>query len=241
MNTDTDTTPDSDENQKQSRIISKVLSPAVQLWLRSLIEQVSNLEVKISGSDRSLLTGKIRRISILASGVVYQGLHLSQIHLVGENICINLGQVLRGKPLRLLEPVSVSGELLLKEADLNSSVRSPMLANALTELLTTLLPPTYTKGQQLSCNKITLNSNQLIINADLVADDNNLKSIVIHTILNLASCHQLLLQSQVDNDIGLPSVNLDDFTLDLGSEVNIQELSLSPGQLICRGRIKVLP
>lgn len=241
MNRDTDTTSDSDGNQKHSRIISKVLSPAVRLWLRSLIEQVSNLEVKISASDRSLLTGQIERISISASGAIYQGLHLSQIHLVGENIGINLSQVLRGKPLRLLKPVPVSAELLLKEADLNASLRSPMLANALTDLLTTLLSPTYTKARQVSCNKITLNRDQLIINADLIADNNSKLAVVIYLILSLASSHELLLQSQLQEHLGLPLVDLDASTLDLGSEVNIQELSLSLGQLICRGKINVLP
>lgn len=241
MNTDqADTTPEI--LPKQSRIISKVLSPAVRLWLRSQVEQVSNLEVKISGSDRSLLAGQIERISISATRAVYQGLHLSQLTLVGHNIWINLAQVLRGKPLRLLEPVSVSGELLLQESDLNISLRSPLLADALTELITTLLPTTYTKDRQLSCHKIAINNDQLIINVTLAADTINPKTVVLSTGLQLASSHELqLVQPQIETQVGFCSLNLDNFKFDLGNEVDIQELTLVSGQLICRGRINVLP
>lgn len=241
LNTDqADTTPEI--LPKQSRIISKVLSPAVRLWLRSQVEQVSNLEVEISGSDRSLLAGQIERISISATRAVYQGLHLSQLTLVGQNIWINLSQVLRGKPLRLLKPVSVTGELLLDESDLNTSLRSPLLTNALTELLTTLLPTTYTGSQQLSCHKITINNEQLIINATLATDTINPKLVVISTGLQLSSCHELqLVQPQIQTEVGFSSLNLDNFKFDLGKEVDIQELTLVSGQLIFRGRINVLP
>lgn len=240
LNTDkADTTP---EIVPQSRIISKMLSPAVRLWLRSQVEQVSNLEVKISGSDRSLLAGQIECISISATRAVYQGLHLSQLTLVGQNICVNLGQVLRGKPLRLLEPVFVTGELLLDEADLNTSLRSPLLTDALTELLTTLLPTTYTEDRQVSCHKITINNDQLIINATLATDPINLKSVVISTGLQLVSYHELqLVQPQIQTEVEFSSLNLDNFKFDLGKEVDIQELNLVSGQLICRGRINVLP
>jgi len=71
------------------------------------------------GSDRQILHGTIPRVSILARHAVYQGLHLTQIQLVGEGIRTNLGQVL-GQPLRLLEPVPVA-ELLLHESALNAS------------------------------------------------------------------------------------------------------------------------
>ena len=140
----------------KQRIISKILSPAVWLWLRSQVEQVSNLEVKISGSDRQILTGYIPRVFMCARHVVYQGLHLSQVQLVGENILTNLGQVLRGKPLQLLEPVPVSGELLLKESDLNASLQSPLLANALNDLLKHYSQPTCQETGNLAATRLLL-------------------------------------------------------------------------------------
>jgi hypothetical protein len=60
-------------------------------------------------------------VSISARHAVYQGLHLTQIQLITEGIRVNLAAILRGQPLRLLEPVPVFVELLLQELDLNTS------------------------------------------------------------------------------------------------------------------------
>jgi hypothetical protein len=228
-------------SSKQSQIISKVLSPAVRLWLLRIVQQVSNLEVKISGSDRQILSGYIPRVSIWAHHAVYQGLHLSQIQLVGEGIRINLGQVLRGQPLQLLEPVPVFGELLLQESDLNASLQSPLLANALTELLGTLLPASCPVDGQGSWHKIAIGSGQLILRGT-VATELEPTPLVIRTGLKLASSHELELEHlQIHNQEGSPLGNLDSFKLDLGPEVAIAELTLSPGQLFCHGRINVIP
>lgn len=228
-------------NSKHSQIISKVLSPAVRLWLRSQVQQVSNLEVKILGSDPQILQGTIPEVSISARHAVYQGLHLSQIQLVGLGIRINLGQVLRGQPLRLLESVPVFCELLLQESDLNASLQAPMLATALTELLGTLLPASCSVNGQINWQKIAIDSGQLTLVATL-ADELDPTPMVIRTGLQLASCHELQLeQPQIQTQVGLTWGNLDSFKLDLGSEVAIEELNLSAGQLVCRGRINVIP
>ena len=64
--------------------------------------------------------------------------------------------------------------------------------------------------------------------------------IMICTGVELASCHELRFidpQIEVDLDLNFPS--LDTFQLDLGPEVDLQELTLSPSQLFCRGGILV--
>jgi len=123
----------------QRHLVSRILSPALQLWLRSQVEQVAHLQAQIEGGDRQILTGRIPRVWIAAQQVVYQGLHLSHLELMGENIRFNLGQVLRGNALRLLAPVPVQGELRLREADLNASLAAPLLANAVRDFLVQLL------------------------------------------------------------------------------------------------------
>ncbi|PSB25836.1 DUF2993 domain-containing protein, partial [filamentous cyanobacterium Phorm 46] len=55
-----------------SRIASAVLSPAVQLWLRSQVQQVDELKVKIEGSDRQILSGTIPKVTAAARGAVYK-------------------------------------------------------------------------------------------------------------------------------------------------------------------------
>lgn len=208
--------------------------------------------MKISARDRQILSGHIERVSVCATQAVYQGLHLSQIQLVGENIRINLGQVLRGQPLRLLEPVPVFGELLLQESDLNASLRAPMLATALTEFLVTLLKSESDSDlsalvmtdQQLSWQnpQIKIKSEQLTLSATLVPNTGSSTSLIIRTGLQLASSHELQLNhSQIETQHGFLLKNRDNFKLDLGSEVALDELKLAPGQLICRGRINVIP
>lgn len=248
MSTDNsaDTTPDLSSNSKtakQSRIISKVLSPAVRLWLRSQVQQVSHLEVKISGSDRQILTGNIPRVLLLASNAVYQGLHLSQIHLVGEGIRTNFGQVLRGQPLKLLEPVPVFGELLLQESDLNASLQAPLLADALTELLQILFTSDYlVEDQQLLWQKINIEPEQVTISGTLAVNTSHPTPIVIRCGFQLASSHELqLIQPQIQTQADKPGVTVDNLKLDLGTDVALEELTLSSGQLVCRGRINVIP
>lgn len=239
MNTDNQAGTKAETTEPRSpRLISRVLSPAVRLWLQSQVDFVSHLEVKISGSNRQILTGQIPRLSVSATHAVYQGLHLGQIQLIGKNIRTNLGQVLRGQPLRLLEPVPVFGELVLQESDLTASLQSPLLTNALTDLLRTLLPA-YS-GYKHSWHKITISKDQLIISATLATDGSNPTPLIIRTNLELASCHELQLQPQIQTQVGVPLI-LDSFKLDLGAEVAIEELTLSSGQILCRGRIKVIP
>ncbi len=211
----------------------------MRLWLRSQVDSVSNLEVKIAGSDRQTLTGYLPRVSVSAIHAVYQGLHLSQVQLVGENIRTNLVQVLRGQPLRLLEPVPVFGKLLLQESDLNASLQSPLLANALTDLFKILLPAYLVHRH--SWHQITINNSQLIISATLAVDTSNPMPVTIRTDLQLANCHELVLQPQIQTQAGALLVDLDNFKLNLGAEVAIEELTLSSGQLLCRGRINVIP
>jgi len=233
--------PSSETVNSKQRLISKVLSPAVKLWLRSQVQQVSDLEVKIWGSDRQILSGHIERVSISARHAVYQGLHLTQIQLITEGIRVNLAAILRGQPLRLLEPVPVFVELLLQELDLNTSLQSPLLINALTELLLKLFPATCPVGSKLTWHKIGIDNGQLILNATLTGLHNNPTPVIIRTGLSLASSHELQLEYPQLQTLDLPAEKKDSFQMDLGSEVAIGELTLIPGQLVCSGRINVIP
>jgi hypothetical protein len=219
---------------KTSRIISTVLSPAIRLWLRSQVERVDALEFKITGGDRQILTGNIPNISVAASQAVYQGLHLSQIQLEATRIRVNLGQVIKGKSLRLLEPVPVTGQLTLSEADLQASLESQLLATALSEFLGNLL---RLPNLDFNWQKITIDTGLLTLSGTLQATP-----IVIIAGLQLASPHELLLNPfQIQRSSPLESKNLDGFQVDLGSEVNLQEITLAPGKLLCRGCLQVLP
>ncbi|NJL84130.1 MAG: DUF2993 domain-containing protein [Chloroflexaceae bacterium] len=88
---------------------------------------VETLEVAIGGRNRQILGGYIPEVTLTSRGAVYQGLHFASVSLQGENIRINLAEVLRGEPLRLLEGVRVAVEAALGERDLVASLESPLV------------------------------------------------------------------------------------------------------------------
>lgn len=238
---------------KSSRILSSVLTPALRLWLRSQVQQIDKLELQIAGGDRQLLGGYVPQVEVVAENAVYQGLHLTQIRLSGTNIRVNLRQILRGKPLQLLEVVPVVGAAMITEADLNASLRSPLLAQAVSEFLVTLLRSGEADlldapADDLSFDRlqIQLGASQLTLSANLVSVSGTPTEIAIRTGLKVADGHQLQLDQpqwlpHAQAKRGLPLRELDGWTIDLGDDVQIEELAIDPEKITCQGRINVIP
>ena len=226
-----------------SRIASAVLSPAVQLWLRSQVQQVDELKVKIEGSDRQIFSGAIPKVTAAASGAVYKGLHLTEVALEGCGIRINLGQALKGQPLRLVESVPVAGVLRLSQADLNASLKAPLLADALSEFLRTMLPLTdREKSLKLQNSLIAIEAGVLTLSATILRAGGRQIPLVLRTGLRMASGRELMFEApEIEMDGELKSSDFNGFKIDFGPEVEIEELILSPGEIVCRGGIRVLP
>ncbi|PSO88380.1 MAG: DUF2993 domain-containing protein [Cyanobacteria bacterium QH_9_48_43] len=232
-----------------SAMIAKVLSPALQLWLHTQLEQVEDLQVKISGSNGQILKGNIPSVSLSSSHAVYQGLHLGQVQLAGERIHINLTQVIQGQPLRLLEPVQVAGWFSFSEAHLKASLPSPLLAHALTDLLSSLIEASGTsdyanalQNSHLSWQEVVIHSDQLILKGTITNPAQNPIPIMIRTGLQLASPHKIhLYPLNIEASPKLPEISLDHFLLDLGSQVQLEELSLTSAQLLLRGGLTIMP
>ncbi|AFZ27159.1 Protein of unknown function (DUF2993) [Cylindrospermum stagnale PCC 7417] len=226
---------------KKIRVITQVLTTALKLWLRAQVSQVSQIEVEIRASDRQILSGRIPWVSIFASHAVYQGLHVTQIQLEAENIRLNVGSVLKGQPLRLLETVPVSGEMIVAEKDLNDSLSSELLSTALNDVLVKLLPEHCPKSKPITWQKIILDHKRIILHG-IPASDSELTFLEIFLGLELLNSQVLqLAQIQIQRQKEALLEDNYGYSLDLGSDVNIQELTLIPGQLVCRGRINVNP
>jgi LmeA-like phospholipid-binding len=217
------------------RIITNILTAAIKLWLRSQVSQVSQLDVEIQASDRQLLSGSIPWVSIFASHAIYQGLHITQIKLTAENIQVNIGQVLKGQPLQLLQIVPVIGELLIDEKDLNSSLSSELLSTALNDVLDKLLPEYVPKSKPIFWQEMILDNHQIKLNAILTPTT---EPTPLEICLNL---ELLLSKIQVKQNAVALLNGSDTYNLDLGSDADIQELTLIPGKLVCRGRVNVNP
>jgi LmeA-like phospholipid-binding len=239
-------------------LTGKVLSAAVQLWLRSQVEAVETLHCQITGDDRQVLSGYIPQVFISAQNAVYQGLYLTQVELTGWNIQVNLRQVLRGKPLRLAEVVPVEGEVVMTQADLNTSLTAPLLADAVTEFLSRLvrsLPSAHDlAAEDLGADDVTpqlyrpqvrLTDQHLTLIAELSFNSDS-PTIAIRTGLKLVDGQTLQLDrpcwlSHPQAKRGLPLTDLQGFQIDLGTDVHLQSLSLEDGQLRGQGRINITP
>ncbi|PSB54054.1 DUF2993 domain-containing protein [filamentous cyanobacterium Phorm 6] len=226
-----------------SRIASAVLSPAVQLWLRSQVQQVDELKVKIEGSDRQILSGTIPKVTAAARGAVYKGLHLTEISIEGCGIRINLGQVIKGQPLRLLESFPIFGVLRLSQADLNASLKAPLLADALSEFLSPLEPiADREQPLKLQNSQIAIDAGLLTLSAVIFRADGTQIPFVLRTGLRMASSHELMFENpEIEVSKQLDRNVFNGLKLDFGPEVEIDELILHPGEIVCRGGIRVLP
>ncbi|MEM9817677.1 MAG: DUF2993 domain-containing protein [Cyanobacteria bacterium P01_D01_bin.6] len=251
------------ESQK-GRIIGRVLPGAVRLWLQTQVEQVDLLTVDLLGRDRQLISGYISGVTLSAEKVVYKGLALSQVQLAAEDIRINLGQVIRGKPLRLMKRFPVKGQVLLSNADVMASMASPLLVKGLTDFWRSLVQlPDFARAVeerygvrslqpdvQLHRPLIKLGAGYLVLsfypqNRGQVDE----QPIILGTELVVVSDHFLALTSPcwsddvaiADISQGKPIKALSDFRLDLGSDTQITQLDLQPTQLVCTGQIMVNP
>ncbi|RFP63014.1 MAG: DUF2993 domain-containing protein [Limnothrix sp. CACIAM 69d] len=219
-----------------SRLITSLVAPAVKLWLRSQVEAATEITVRLDGRDREILAGRLPQAQINAESVVYQGLHLSHLNLQATNIAVNLGQVLRGKPLRLLQPIPVSAELKLFAPDLAASLAAPLLAPALADFLAPLLalwgrPVTFEQPQA------TLAGGQLILSGAIEQ-----QPVQLCLGLELVDPQTLqLCNPQWLNQAGEPIAQGSSVLLPLGEDVAINSLSIKPEGLQCTGTLLVRP
>jgi len=223
------------------RIITKVLTSAIKLWLRSQLNQVSHLEVQIEASDRQLLSGYIPGVSIYASNAVYQGLRVTQIELEAEKIQLNVAAILKGQPLQLSAIVPVVGKLIITAQDLNNSLSSPLLLTAINDGLIPLLAEYSLNYPFITWEKITLDNQVLILHGIPISETEG-AFFNIHLGLELLNGQELqLTQVQVKTNQEVLLERNSPYMINLGTDVDIEKISLLPEQLTCYGRININP
>lgn len=230
-------------------LISRVLAPAVQRWLKSQVDRVDQLEVKINARDRQLLAGTIPRLTLTAAGAVYQSLHLSQVNLSGSNIRVNLKQVIQGKPLQLLEAIPVAGTISLTAADLNASLGAPLLADAVKLFLLDLLRSgtidTSTDDPDLNLQnlQVRLSPDQLTLRADLISQTGQSTEIALRSRVQLTQPNRLELDQpewlpHFNAKRGLALAELQGYGFDLG-DAQLDDLAITEGHLTAIGKLWV--
>jgi len=239
-----------------SRLISRLLPTAVRLWLTSQVEHVEDLVFNLEGRDRQILSGHIPRVEVVARRAIYQGIHVSQIAVQAEEIRVNLGQVLRGKQLKLLAAFEVNGDLKLTETDLNTSLNASMLEEGLYNFLTQLAAAepkaAVLKDMLEACPDKTVRPYydcDATIEAGVVTlkmiprEGQTLPPMTISTGLTIIEGRYLQLQNPqwlTDGEFS-PLPALQDFQLDLGPEVDLKYCTLTPGQMALAGMVRVWP
>ena len=254
------------EKEKQrGQIIGRVLPGAVRLWLQTQVDRADALAIDLAGRDRQLISGYIPGVIISAQDVVYRGLQLSQVRLEAEDIRVNLGQVVRGKPLRLMKRFPVKGQVILSGADVAASMSSPLLAEGIADFWRSLIKlPDFAKAVEgrygarslqldtrLHRPQITLGNGCLALSfyphSQGITDE---VPIVFGTALSIVSGNYLQLASPcwlentamlADIKQGEPIKALSDFRWNLGEDTQLSRLDLQPARLACEGQLTVRP
>lgn len=228
-------------------IVSQVLAPALKLWLRTQVEEIKGLQISISGSNRQILEGYIPRVSLTCDHAIYQGLQLNKTELEGENIRINIGQVIKGKSLELLEPVLVKGEASLREQDLQASLSANLLSTALKDLLLAFISTNQKQSKRNLWNDKQINWDEIKIDAGKLTLTGSIRGvkarempISLRSGLNLVSPHELSLSPIFIEAPELGGISIHNYKIDLGQQVYLEKLNIAPGKIFCRGSLTVV-
>ncbi len=250
-----DTLPDpltEDQNPKRSSgLISKVLAPAVRLWLKSQTEHLEDLKLSIQAGDRQILAGKIPRIEASVVAAVYQGIHIRDLQLTAQEIQVNLSQVMRGKALKLLAEFPIDLKFSLSEDDLNRSLCTPMIQEAVTQFLMGILGSGEANSQKrltITNLKAKLQDGIIILCGSLPSSsgDANATEIAIRTGLQLTQPNKISLQNptwlpHAKAKRGMAITELNGYEFDLGPGTSMTEVTIELGKISCLGRLTVLP
>jgi hypothetical protein len=249
----TDISPDDQTPKRSPGLIGKVLAPAVRLWLKSQTEHLEDLKLSIQAGDRQILSGQIPRIEASVVAAVYQGIHIRDLQLTAQEIQVNLGQVMRGKALKLLAAFPIDLKFSLSEEDLNRSLCTPMIQQAVTQFLMGILGSADGSSQ----NRLAITNLKAKLQDDIIVLCGNLPSsagdaqvntteIAIRTGLQLTQPNKIALQNPVwlphaKAKRGMAITELNGYEFDLGPGTSMTEVTIELGKISCVGRLTVLP
>ncbi|MFM7470577.1 MAG: DUF2993 domain-containing protein [Nodosilinea sp.] len=242
--------PEQTSSARGSRLIARFLPPAIRLWLHSQIDNLEGLDFGIMGQDRQILSGYLPQIALSAREATYQGLRVRHVQIVARDIYLNLGQVLRGKALRLLQPFPVKGEVYLTIEDLQTSLQAPLILQGLGDVVSRLQPLKPSPQEDpvtLPClsavTHLALGHNWLALTwgkAELSAHQLRLETAMVLRDQRWLYLHQPLVSRYVDNAWCDP-IPMETVAFDLGSETQIDQFVITPDHIQIRGTVRVIP
>ena len=238
-----------------SRVISRMLPVAVKLWLQTQLDEIGELTFEIQATDRQVLSGHIPGIALWARQAVYRGILRTDVNGTARDIKINIGQVLRGKPLRLKQSFPIEGQVAWNADDLKASSTASILADGLIDVWQALLANDSVAAEMAvhygnavgrdlplaQCRgAIQLVGSELLLS--LVRDGHS--DICLRGWLAIEQGHSLRLSTprwQLPSGSYVDSAALRDFAWDLGDQTDLRSLTVQDEQLTCQCRIMVQP
>ncbi|MBE9066416.1 DUF2993 domain-containing protein [Leptolyngbya cf. ectocarpi LEGE 11479] len=245
-----------------SRLISRVLPVAIKLWLQTQLDEIGDLAFEIQATDRQVLSGRIPGVSLSAQQAVYQGVRITDVTAQATGIAINIGQVLRGKSLRLKQAFPVEGQVAFDGDSLGTSSTDSVLAEGLLEFWQTLLakepvaaevashygvaaPPDLQLDQYQSKLEILgtdlalhLVRRQAGVGAEITTDIKLRGGVEVDQghILRLTSARWCLPTGEQ-----VSSESLHGFSWNLGEQTDLRSLTIQNDRLTCQCKIMVQP
>eukprot|EP00475_Leptophrys_vorax_P041863 TRINITY_DN78961_c0_g1_i1.p1 TRINITY_DN78961_c0_g1~~TRINITY_DN78961_c0_g1_i1.p1 ORF type:complete len:326 (+),score=2.89 TRINITY_DN78961_c0_g1_i1:71-1048(+) len=121
-----------DDSGGNSSLVGSALSRVLELFLQTQLESCDHLSISLRGSNRELLSGRVASVRLTARKAVFKGLTLTSVELQAEDIAVDVkNQAARGSVLCHRFPVSVQAQV--SEADMNSSLQSPIIFSPVLE------------------------------------------------------------------------------------------------------------
>ncbi|WP_218080989.1 LmeA family phospholipid-binding protein [Anthocerotibacter panamensis] len=229
---------------------SSLLSPLVQVWVRSQVERVEDLQVQVTGPDQDVVNGQIQKVQISGRNVRYQGIAARSVALSGSDIRLDTTGVFTGAGLRLLKPVRTNLTLGLSEDNLNEYLSSSAFQEQIRSLEVQL--PAQFGGDGANRVRLGLQSPHARLQQDRLELSALIQSrpespptpIKIATGVEVASARQLKLVNPglvLDSGERAPIEALNGLIIPLGEDLEIRRATLLPGQLSLEGSFLLQP
>ncbi len=226
-----------------AQIASALLSPVLSGLIRSSVDNVDNLQVQVQGSDQDILSGTIPAADVAGTNIQYEGFQISQLQLSGQNIRLNANELMQGSPLRLLEPLRIQVVMQLTEADLNQTLKAPLIQEQLASAKVTLPAGGESIPFLIREPSVELLPDQVEIQATLITPDNQAVPFTMRTGLQSQNQNQLVLVDPVwvSGEQSLPIPGLDQLAIQLDQDVEVEQLQILDNQIVYAGILTIRP
>ncbi|WP_287128522.1 DUF2993 domain-containing protein [Candidatus Cyanaurora vandensis] len=228
-----------------AQIFNNLLSPVLEIWVRSQVQQVEDLRVTVRGPDREIANGRIQGITFNGRNVLYKGISASQVNLSGTNIALNTAGALRGEGLKLLQPVRTDLSLRLTQQDVNAYLDSPGFQEQIRDLSVPLPATLGGTGQSVPLEirqpDARLEPGRFVLMATLRVNQGEPTRTQLTTGIELVSPRQLRLVNprllSSGEQVSIPA--LAGLTINLGSEMEARRIEIQSGLLFLEGSFRL--